>query len=235
MSKSNVHEAALLDLEFLNTDAADIGDSAGLQNSAAAGSFYVALHTASPGEAGDQTTNEITTAQHGAYARQAIARSGAGFSRSGNVISNVAEIAFPVGTAGTPGAVIAKWFSIGSAVSGAGVLRRFGELLGPGVVVTADATANTFNATTHGFTAGQAVQVRVTDGTMPGGVTSGTTYYVINANANDFQISTTVGGSAVDITSTGNGTIKVHLDKQIPVGLNTQPKIAAGGMTVSED
>ena len=51
---SNAAEQALLDLLFLNTDWANVGDAAGLQNSATAGSFYIALHTADPGEAGSQ-------------------------------------------------------------------------------------------------------------------------------------------------------------------------------------
>ncbi len=58
MSKSNTFENDLLALIFNNTDIADIGDAGGLQNSAAAGSLYVALHTSDPGEAGNATTNE---------------------------------------------------------------------------------------------------------------------------------------------------------------------------------
>ena len=58
MSKSNTFENDLLLLVFNNTDITLIGDAAGLQNSAAAGSLYVSLHTADPDEAGDQTTNE---------------------------------------------------------------------------------------------------------------------------------------------------------------------------------
>lgn len=46
-------------LFFNNTDWAVVGDAAGLQNSASAGSLYLSLHTATPGEAGIQTTNEI--------------------------------------------------------------------------------------------------------------------------------------------------------------------------------
>ena len=48
MSMSNASETALLNLLFNNTDWANVGDAAGLQNSAEAGSFYVALHTADP-------------------------------------------------------------------------------------------------------------------------------------------------------------------------------------------
>lgn len=50
---------ALLLLLLNNTDWANIGDAGGLQNSAAAGSLYLSLHTASPGEGGGQATNEI--------------------------------------------------------------------------------------------------------------------------------------------------------------------------------
>lgn len=50
---------AFLLLFFNNTDWAIVGDAAGIQNSAAAGSLYLSLHTSSPGEAGLQTANEI--------------------------------------------------------------------------------------------------------------------------------------------------------------------------------
>ncbi len=56
---TNEAATALLTLIFNNTDWANIGDAGGLQNSASAGSFYLSLHTSSPGETGDQTTNEI--------------------------------------------------------------------------------------------------------------------------------------------------------------------------------
>ena len=48
MSMSNASETALLNLLFNNTDWANVGDAAGLQNSAEAGSFYVALQRAFP-------------------------------------------------------------------------------------------------------------------------------------------------------------------------------------------
>jgi archaellum component FlaG (FlaF/FlaG flagellin family) len=75
MSKSNTFETDLLGLIFNNTDITLIGDAAGLQNSATAGSLYVSLHTADPGEAGDQITNETAYTN---YARVAVARTGGG-------------------------------------------------------------------------------------------------------------------------------------------------------------
>lgn len=122
MSMSNAAEAAFLDLLFLNTDWAGIGDAGGLQNSAVAGSFYIALHTADPGEAGDQTTSEIA---YTSYARVAVARSGAGFSRSVSSMSNAALVQFPQCTGGSG---TATYFSIGSSSSGAGQIVASGAL-----------------------------------------------------------------------------------------------------------
>lgn len=117
MSKANTWENGLLDLLFLNTDFAGVGDAGGLRGSVVAGSLYVGLHTADPGEGGDQTTSECA---YTGYARQAVARSGAGFVRTGNQINPAAPVQFPIGTAG--GGVPATHFSIGTALAGAGKL-----------------------------------------------------------------------------------------------------------------
>ncbi len=122
MSATNAFETALLNLYFTNTDHANIGDAAGLQNSAAAGSFYISLHTADPGETGTQTTSETAYTN---YARQAVARSGAGWTVSGGNVSNAAIISFPA--CGVTGATITH-FGIGSDVSGAGNLFFKGAL-----------------------------------------------------------------------------------------------------------
>jgi hypothetical protein len=98
MSKGNTFENDLLLLIFNNTDIADIGDAGGLQNSATAGSLYIALHTGDPGEAGNATTSE---AAYGSYARVAVARSGAGWTVAANEAENAALIQFPECTSGS--------------------------------------------------------------------------------------------------------------------------------------
>jgi hypothetical protein len=122
MSMSNTAEQALLDLLFLNVDFANVGDAAGLQNSATAGNFYIALHTADPGEAGTQATNEAT---YTGYARVAVPRSGAGFSRSGSTISNVAAVQFGECTSGSD---TVTYFSIGLESAGATTILLSGAL-----------------------------------------------------------------------------------------------------------
>jgi hypothetical protein len=122
MSLTNAAETALLNLLFANTDWANIGDAGGLQNSATAGSFYISLHTGDPGEAGDQTTSEAT---YTGYARVAVARSGSGWTISGNNASNAAAVTFGACTAGSN---TITHFGIGTASSGAGNLIASGAL-----------------------------------------------------------------------------------------------------------
>lgn len=122
MSKSNTFENDILQLLFNNVDIADIGDAGGIQNSAAAGSLYVALHTSDPGEAGDATTNETAYTD---YARVAVARTGGGWTVSGSSVNNTAQITFP--QCGVTGATITH-ASITTAASGASKILYSGAL-----------------------------------------------------------------------------------------------------------
>lgn len=122
MSKANSWENALLLLLFNNTNVANVGDATGLRGSSAAGSLYVSLHTADPGETGTQSTSEIA---YTSYARVAVARSGAGFVVTANSVSPAATIAFPAGTGGSG---TATHFGIGTDSSGAGTLLYSGTV-----------------------------------------------------------------------------------------------------------
>jgi len=141
MSKSNTFENDLLLLIFNNTDIALIGDAAGIQNSAAAGSLYVGLHTADPGEAGTQSTSEIS---YTGYARVAVARSGAGWTVTGNSVSPAAAITFGAMTAGAGGT--ATHFSVGTDASGTGKLLYKGTVT-PNIVVSNGVTPQLTTAT----------------------------------------------------------------------------------------
>lgn len=122
MSKSNTFENDLLLLIFNNTDIADIGDAGGLQNSATAGSLYVALHTGDPGEGGTATTSESA---YGSYARVAVARTAGGWTVSGNTASNTALVQFPECSSGSE---TITHVSITTASSGASKILYSGAL-----------------------------------------------------------------------------------------------------------
>lgn len=117
MSIANSTENSLLLLIFNNTNFADIGDATGLRGSTTAGNLYWALHTADPGEAGSAVTSE--TAYTG-YARVAAARSGAGFTVTGNSVSPPSAVDFGECTA-SPGGSITHFSAVNTA-SGAGVI-----------------------------------------------------------------------------------------------------------------
>jgi len=122
MSLSNASETALLSLLFNNTAWAGIGDAGGLQPSAAAGNLFIALHTADPGETGNQSTSE---AAYTGYARVSVARSAGGFTVAGNQVSNTATVQFGECTAGS---ATVTFFSVGVATSGATAILYRGAL-----------------------------------------------------------------------------------------------------------
>lgn len=134
MSKSNTFENELLLHLFNNSNIANIGDATGLRSSTAAGSLYLSLHTSDPGEAGTATTNEIS---YTGYARQAVARSVAGFTVSGATVTLTNNIDFPEMTGGTGGTV--THFSVVKEVSGASVILYSGSV-SPTIVVASGVT-----------------------------------------------------------------------------------------------
>lgn len=138
MSKGNSLENSLLLLLFNATAIANIADNAA---SSPLTNLYVSLHTADPGEAGSQTTSEIS---YTGYARVAVARSGSGWTVTANSVSPAAEIAFTVSSGGTGGTV--THFGVGTASSGAGVLLYSGTV-SPNFVVASGVTPKLSTAT----------------------------------------------------------------------------------------
>lgn len=126
MPAGNGFQSDLIALLFGNTAIAQIGSVAGLQPSSAAGSFFVALHTATPGAAGTQATNE---AAYTGYARVAVARAiSASWTQTGSSptqVANTAAVIFPACTAGSE---TETYFSIGYQTSGATRILVFGAL-----------------------------------------------------------------------------------------------------------
>jgi len=122
-SISNVFANELALLLFNNTDVANVGDVAGLQNSATAGSLYVHLHTADPGDAGTSSTSE---GAYGNYAAVAVARSGAGWTISARNATNAADIVFP--TRNNVGTEVLTHWSIAKEISGTSIILFKGLL-----------------------------------------------------------------------------------------------------------
>lgn len=228
MSKTNTYENELLLHIFNNAAIALIGDAAGVLPSAAAGSLHVSLHTSDPGEAGDQTTNETAYTN---YARQAVARSGAGWTVSGNQVSNAAAISFPQG--GLTGATLTH-FGVGTALSGAGKLLISGPL---GTVVQGPFTAKADDVITipgHSLAVNERVSFYPAFGSsLPTGLTEGVLFWVITVSGDDITVSATQGGAAVNITAVGDGVAIESLALAVSSGIT--PSFAIGALVHTED
>lgn len=125
LSKGDSWEAGLLDLVFTNANFANLGDATGIRGSTTAGNVFLSLHTADPGETGNQQTNEATYTN---YARVSVARAGGSWTRTGTAPTQMANAAiqqFP--TCGASGNTVTH-AGVGTATSGAGILLYSGAL-----------------------------------------------------------------------------------------------------------
>lgn len=114
MSKGNTTENDLVKFIFNNVAMPSYGSN-----------LYLSLHTADPGEGGDQTTNE---ANYTSYARVAIARDNTGWVVSGNQASNDDLVQFPQCTGGSN---TITHVAVGTQSSGAGQILYSGALNAP--------------------------------------------------------------------------------------------------------
>ena len=118
MSKGDVFESDWVKLVFNKVSITGIATAAtGVAN------LYVSLHTADPGEAGNQTTSAVAYAP---YARVAKARTTGVWAVTNNSVSPVANIDFPACTGGTTG--VATHFAVGTAATGTGKILYSGTV-----------------------------------------------------------------------------------------------------------
>ena len=199
MAKGSTFANDLLKLLYNATPIANLADNAvtgPLTN------IFVSLHTADPGAAGTQTTNEVSGVT--GYARIALARTSGGFTVTGNQVSPAANTNFPPCTAG---AAQATFFAFGALTSGAGKIFHSGPLgsnLGP---FTALATDTLTLPGLSGLAVNDNIAFFAAAGSaLPTGITEGTVYFVKTVSGNDITISTTSGGATLDITAAGDGT-----------------------------
>jgi hypothetical protein len=137
MSKGDTFENDWLKLIFNAVAIAGLADNAA---SSPVTNLAVALHTASPGEAGNQATSELA---YTGYARQNVIRDATGWTVTGNSVSPVADIVFPASTGGA-GGTVTHW-SVGTGVSNK--MLYYGTVT-PNIVVTTGVTPKLTTAST---------------------------------------------------------------------------------------
>ena len=155
------------------------------------------LHSGYPGSAG--TSNEITGS---AYTRESITIAAADGGEREASTTPVFDV-----DAGTTISWIGLWNS---------ATFRLPVPLGSAgwhPIIT-DPSTDVITCEAHGFSSGQTV---VFSGTMPGGLTEGTTYYVRDVTTDTFKVAATSGGEAIDITADG----EARVSKITPVTFST--------------
>ena len=232
-SFTNGTENSLLVLLFNATNWANIADNT---VTSPLTQLFVSLHTADPGEAGSQTTNETAYTN---YARQGVNRNSGGWTVSGTdptQVVNAGTITFP--TCGVTGATITHW-GIGTLVSGAGVLIAsgpVGPVAGPYLEFTCtSASPGSMTIPGSSYAVNDQLSVYHTPtGTLPTGFTEGTVYYVGTAPGITVSLSTTLANAnPVNTSSVGAGVAI----KQTPlvVSLNVTPTFAASALKLMSD
>lgn len=86
------------------------------------------------------------------------------------------------------------------------MVRTYGTLRSG---VTVDAGTDTFTYNSHGFANATVVMFR-SSGTLPAPLEADIGYYIVSTATNTFKVAYWAGGTAVDITSTGSGTLDVY-------------------------
>lgn len=201
-----------------------LGETLGGTAYTAPATVYFRLYTVNPTVAGGGT--EVSG---GSYAVVSKTNNTTTFPAANPTVTGV-DIAFAQATAGW-GTVIGVgiWDA-----SSAGNLLMFNRLLGARKLVeSVDTSGDTLTMTSHGLSNGQRVEVWSPVGTVPGGLTEFTAYYVVGAATNTIQLATTLGGSAINLTSIGTEAIYCALTYQRDVQNGDVFTIPAGQLSWS--
>jgi hypothetical protein len=166
-----------------------------LDESISTGAKFGSLHTAYSSTG----TNEVTGGSP-AYARKAAtwaAASAGSKATSASVVFDV-PASTTIGWVGFWDASTAGNF-LGMTPNGGGTPQAF-------VSNSADVTSDTLDCVAHGYSNGNTVVVWAVPGDpLPTGLAEGTVYFVVGSTTDTVQLSTTSGGSAINITAIGCG------------------------------
>ncbi len=180
---------------------------------------YGALFTVMPTEASGGT--EVAGDN---YARQAVAfdaPSPAGESQ------NTADETFGPATPGAWGLLLG--WGILDALT-VGNLLYHGPLAEPSTIFVGLDTGDLFHSDAHGLANDD--QVFLKGDNLPTGVSIDTLYFVVGVSGSNFQLSLTMGGAAIVLTTDGDG--DVGKERTVTVNVNDEFKFAAGDLEIDE-
>jgi hypothetical protein len=177
---------------------------------------HISLHSGDPGTSG---ANELTGGSP-AYARKAVTWTAA----AAGVRDNNAALTFDV-----PAATTVFFIGLWSALT-AGTFYGWFPVGGVAPMAgTVTATTNKIESKAHGLAnADRVVVYDIQGGGVPTGLVEGTVYFVVATATDNFEVSLTQGGAAVDITADG----ELVFQKLVPETFSNQGtyEIATGAL-----
>ncbi len=170
----------------------DAGKNACLTGGLGNAITHISAHTTIPNSSGN---SEVTG---GSYARVSVSWGSAASGVRSN--SGILTIEIP---AATTAAYLGYW-SASSNGTFYGYSPVNDSLLGFGLVGSNGVSVDSLTSNGHGLTNGTRVAFTAVGGeSLPAGISAATLYYVVGTGTDTFQISTSLGGSAVNITGQG--------------------------------
>jgi hypothetical protein len=179
----------------------------------------------------------VTETTYGSYARQAITFAAPGASLGGRQ-TLASAITFPAksdaGSVTMVAVGIYDALTVGNLLD---VIMLFDGSPLAAIVNTSDVAGNTIQSPVHALTTNDQIRFEQFPGDtpVPAGISENTTYFVIatGLTADVFEISTTQGGGALDITAAGRAL--VHKVVAVIVNQNDAPTFAANKLALSDD
>lgn len=199
-------------------------------NDTAPATIYAGLITAVT----DAEAGTVTEASFAGYARVAASFGAPGAALGGRQITNSGAVLFAAKTDAGTATIIAVglWDALTS-----GNLTDIIYLDGadPLTFIGNDVTNEFLRSPAHGLANDQQVRVEVMPGggALPTGLSENTTYFVVSTATDEFKLSATLGGAAVNITAQGRGI----LHRLTPKGIdqNDQANFAIGTLKLADD
>ncbi len=160
----------------------------------AIGITYASLHSGLPGNTG---ANEISGGSP-AYARKAVTFAAA----AAGARAQTGSAAFDV-----PASTTVRFVAFWDALTGGNCLSYHPVGNQAAREFITDIAADTMRVNAHGYANGDTVVI--CGDAVQGGLTEGTTYFVVGAATDTFQLAATSGGAAIDLTSLAGSAAQV--------------------------
>jgi len=185
----------------------------------------------------DAEAGTVTETTYGGYARQAITFGAPAASLGGRQIL-ASALTFPAKSdAGSVTIIAVGIYDVVTAGNLLDVIMLFDGSPLAAMVNNSDVAGNTIQSPAHGLTTNDQIRFEQFPGDtpVPAGISENTTYFVIatGLTADVFEISTTQGGGALDITAAGRAL--VHKVVAVIVNQNDAPTFAANKLALTDD